>query len=257
MTEGSWADLAEAFAEGAYASAKGAVRTYVLHHQLLAHLPSPPARVLDVGGGAGHQAFPLARAGYPVTVLDPSESMLERAEARLAAEAPEVAARVRLLLARGEDAEAATGGERFDVVCCHGVLMYQPDPEPLLSALCGRLAAGGLLSLMALNVRTLAVRPALERRWADVLAAFGATGEKGLLGLDTRADSVEDLSERLTVYRVFPLTWYGVWLFSDWLDLADAEETEIQALAEVELLAAATDPYRQLSRVFHLLGRRG
>ena len=40
---------------------------------------------------------------------------------------------------------------------------------------------------MALNARTLAVRPALERRWADALAAFDATGEVGVLGTDTRA----------------------------------------------------------------------
>jgi len=63
-----WAALAGEFVEGAYATVKGQVRTYVLHHQLLDHLPSPPATVLDVGGGAGHQSFPLARAGYEVTL---------------------------------------------------------------------------------------------------------------------------------------------------------------------------------------------
>jgi S-adenosylmethionine-dependent methyltransferase len=64
-----WAGLADQFVDEAYASVKGLVRTYVLHQQLLAHLPSPPAPVLDVGGGAGHQSFPLAQAGYDVTLL--------------------------------------------------------------------------------------------------------------------------------------------------------------------------------------------
>lgn len=63
--------LADPFVDGAYATVKGQVRTYVLHQQLLEHLPPPPAPVLDVGGGAGHQSFPLAQAGYGVTLLDP------------------------------------------------------------------------------------------------------------------------------------------------------------------------------------------
>ena len=51
----TWADLADQFADDAYASVKGQVRTYVMHQQLLEHLPAPPAPVLDIGGGAGHQ----------------------------------------------------------------------------------------------------------------------------------------------------------------------------------------------------------
>ncbi|MGH8988473.1 MAG: hypothetical protein ACRDXC_07745 [Acidimicrobiales bacterium] len=53
-----------------------------------------------------------------------------------------------------------------------------------------------------------------------------------------------------------PSTWYGVWLFADWLDVDDAQDEEVRALAQVELRAARTDPYRQLSRVFDLVGRR-
>lgn len=83
MSEDTWAAVADDFADGAYASVKGRVRTHVLHRQLLEHLPAPPASVLDVGGGAGHQSFPLARAGYDVTLLDPSAAMLAKARQRL------------------------------------------------------------------------------------------------------------------------------------------------------------------------------
>ena len=81
--EDIWAGLADQFVDGAYASVKGFVRTYVLHNQLLEHLPPAPARVLDVGGGAGHQSFPLAKAGYEVTLLDPSAAMLDRAQSAM------------------------------------------------------------------------------------------------------------------------------------------------------------------------------
>ncbi|MEU9740389.1 methyltransferase domain-containing protein [Micromonospora chersina] len=256
MPSDAWAALANPFVEGAYASVKGQVRTYVLHAQLLRHLPEPPASVLDVGGGAAHQSLLLARLGYDVTVLDPSPAMLAEAEQRLRDEPADVRRRVRLVEAPGEQAETATGGQRFDAVLCHGVLMYVERPEPLVSALCRCTAPGGVVSVMALNARTLAVRPALDRRWADALAAFDATGEVGVLGVDTRGDTVEGLSLLLRRAGVEPEDWYGVWLFSDWLDLP-SDGTDVAAVAAVELEASVRDPYRQLSRVFHLVGRAG
>jgi S-adenosylmethionine-dependent methyltransferase len=63
MSTDAWEPLAGQFVDEAYASVKGQVRTYVLHHHLMDHLPKPPAAILDVGGGAGHQSLPLARGG--------------------------------------------------------------------------------------------------------------------------------------------------------------------------------------------------
>lgn len=255
MTEDAWAPLADPFVDGAYATVKGRVRTYVLHQQLLRHLPPAPAAVVDVGGGAAHQSLPLARLGYDVTVVDPSAAMLAKAEQRLQAEPAEVQARVRLVQADGESAYDALGGRTFPVVLCHGVLMYLPQPEPLVAALCRLAAPGGVVSVMALNADTLAVRPALDGRWADALAAFDATQEVGVLGTPTRGDTVDGLTLLLQRQGVDALGWYGVWLFSDWLDLP-VETTDVEAVAAVELQAAQRDPYRQLSRVFHLVGRR-
>ena len=138
----TWADLADLFADEAYASAKGLVRTYVLHQQLLEHLPGPPAAALDVGGGAGHQSFPLARAGYEVTLLDSSPAMLDKAQERLRQLPAEVQRQVTFLQADGEYAAEAVNGRRFDAVLCHGVLGYLEDPEPMVNQLC-RCAAPG------------------------------------------------------------------------------------------------------------------
>ncbi len=79
--------------------------------------------------------------------------------------------------------------------------------------------------------------------------------------MPTRADTVEHLSEILRSRGVEPLRWYGVWLFSDWLDFGGAatmlaEPGQLAAMAAVELEASRRDPYRQLSRTFHLLGRK-
>ncbi|REE71458.1 methyltransferase family protein [Rhodococcus wratislaviensis] len=238
------------------------MRTYVLHQQLLEHLPAPPASVLDVGGGAGHQSFPLAHAGYDVTLLDPSSAMLDKARQRLQQLPDEAQRRVTLVEADGENADEAVNGQRFAAVLCHGVLGYLERPEPLVEQLCRCTAAGGVVSIKAGNAKAMAVRPALERRWDDALASFDTRGEVGVLGVPTRADTVEELSELLRSRGVEPLRWYGVWLFVDWLDFSGAEldpsdSKQVAAAAAVELEASRRDPYRQLSRVFHLVGRKG
>jgi S-adenosylmethionine-dependent methyltransferase len=261
VSDDVWAGLVSRFADEAYASVKGYVRTYVMHQQLMEHLPAPPATVLDVGGGAGHQSFPLAELGYDVTLLDSSPAMLDKARERLARLSEEARQRVRFVPADGENADEAVHGRRFDAVLCHGVLGYLEQPEPMVDQLCRCAAAGGVVSIMTGNAKAGAVRPALERRWDDALASFDARTEVGVLGVQGRADTVEEIGEFLRRGSVDPQRWYGVWLFVDWLEFGgttlDPTDTEqVAATAAVELEASRRDPYRHLSRVFHIVGRK-
>jgi S-adenosylmethionine-dependent methyltransferase len=218
--------------------------------------------VLDVGGGAGHQSFPLAQDGYEVTLLDSSQPMLDKARQRLERLPGDVKRRVTLLEADGADADEAVNGRRFAAVLCHGVLGYLEQPEPLVSQLCSCAAAGGVVSIMTANAKAMAVQPALERRWEDALAAFDSRSGIGVLGVQGRADTVEELSALIQSQGVEPVRWYGVWLFVDWLEFSGVEldpgdSKQVAATAAVELEASRRDPYRQLSRVFHLVGRKG
>ncbi|KHK97968.1 SAM-dependent methyltransferase [Microbacterium mangrovi] len=260
--EDTWAEdsLADRFL-GAYDTAKGFVRTAVMHRQLIEHLPAAPARILDVGGGAGTQSFPLAAAGYDVTLLDSSPAMLARARENLASLPEDASARVTLVESDGRDAAASVGGRPFDAVLCHGVLGYLDDPEPLVAQLCRCANPGGIVSIMTGNARTQAVRPALEQRWDDALAAFDEPAGIGVLGVRGRADTVEELGAMLRTYGVQPVDWYGVWLFADWLEFGGtrvdvSDRGALRAMAEVEYEAARRDPYRAMSRVFHLIGRK-
>jgi SAM-dependent methyltransferase len=220
------------------------------------HLPAPPAAVVDVGGGAGHQALPLARDGYQVTVVDSSTAMLDRAAQPLAQEPETVQARLTLVEAAGEDAPTALGGRRFAGVLCHGVLMYLDDPVPLVAALAQLADDGGVVSIVAKNQRSLAVRPALDGRWAEALSAFDSERQVNGLDVDTRADTVEELSELLADNGVEAVAWYGVRLFTDgWTPDRPSIHSEDDVLA-VEREASHRDPYRQLSRLFHLVGIR-
>jgi 2-polyprenyl-3-methyl-5-hydroxy-6-metoxy-1,4-benzoquinol methylase len=255
VPEDVWAPLVQRFAHH-YESLFGQVRLYVLREQLRWHVARPPAAVVDVGGGAGHQAIPLAREGYDVTLLDPSAEMLDHARARLEAEDREVTGRVRLVEADGERAVEVLAGQGFDAVLCHGVLPYLDDPAPVVSALVGLARRGGVVSVVAKNARTLAMRAAMDRDWEDVLAAFDATREVNRLGLDTRAETPEELSFLFADHGVTTVAWYGVRLFTEgWGRDCSAAGVEDSVFA-AELEASRRDPYRQLSRLFHLVGTK-
>jgi ubiquinone/menaquinone biosynthesis C-methylase UbiE len=118
-----------------YLSIDGTLRAVVRHtlvaRQLSAHLPQPPARIADIGGGASHQAIPLAREGYEVTLLDPSRAMLREARGIIESEEEDTRRRVRLVEGAGERASEILGGFPFDAVLCHGLLPYLEDPYPL------------------------------------------------------------------------------------------------------------------------------
>jgi SAM-dependent methyltransferase len=263
VSDDPWAStsLANLFVDEAYASVKGYVRTYVLHRQLLEHLPKPPAKLLDVGGGAGNQSFPLAQVGYDVTILDPSSAMLDKARQRLDLLPTEAQQRLTLLQGNGENAYEAVAGQRFAGVLCHGVLGYLDNPEPLIAELCRCAEPGGIVSIMTGNAHAMAIQPALERRWADALASFDVRTGIGVLGVRGRADTVEEVSDAIAHHGVDPVRWYGTWLFVDWLEfggttLDPTNTKEIEAIAAVELEASRRDPYRQVSRAFHLIGRK-
>lgn len=256
MPDDPWSSLADRFVDGHYGSLRGRVRTHVVHEHLRAHLPPAPLRVVDIGGGAGHQSIPLARDGCDVTIVDPSPAMLARARQQLAVEDEVVAARVHLVEAAGEQAPRVLAGEQFDAVLCHGVVMYLDDPAPLVGALCTLAAPGATVSIVAKNVEALAVRPALTGDWAGALAAFDTDRQVNGLGVDTRADRIEDLSALLAAGGVDAVAWYGVRLFTDgWTPEPFSTDDEALVLA-VELEGSRRDPYRRLSRLFHLVGRR-
>ena len=261
MTEDAWALLADRFADGAYATVKGRVRTYVMHRHLLEHLPPALASIVDVGGGAGNQSFPLAELGYSVTLVDSSAAMLDKARSRWAGLSPEVRERITLLEADGDATPDVLGGAVFDAVLCHGVIGYAPDPRPLVAALCTLARPGGLISIMTGNPEAAAVRPALERRWDDALAAFESRAEIGVLGVPTWGFTAAEITGMLAAHGVQVRNRYGVWLFTDWLDFAGVEldptdTDELQRIAAAELEASRREPYPSISRVYHLLAMR-
>ncbi|MBM9436334.1 class I SAM-dependent methyltransferase [Actinacidiphila bryophytorum] len=237
-----------------------------LDEQLAEHFPPAGGahavrrlRVLDIGPGQGTQALRLARAGHLVTGLEADPAMLAALRSAVAAEPADVRARFVALQGDGRETGRHFGPACFDVVLCHGVLMYVPDPEPMLAALSRVLAPGGLLSLVVRNGDALAMRPGLLGDWGGALQAFGSAGYVNRLGLATRADRLAPLTQTLTGICAPLHAWYGVRVFTDAAPdhaVAPGDPATLAALLDAEEAAGRTDPYRGVAALLHVCGLR-
>ena len=154
-----------------------------LDEQIVGRFPvGQRLRILDVGMGQGTQALRLARAGHRVTGWSPTRDA-RAARTRWPAEPDGIQERVRLMEGDGRETGVHFLPGSFDVVLCHGVLMYVADPDPLLGGLARMLAPGGLLSLLVRNAEALAMRPGLAGDWAGAIAAFDSLAYTNRLGL--------------------------------------------------------------------------
>ncbi|MEU8395548.1 methyltransferase domain-containing protein [Nonomuraea sp. NPDC048892] len=224
------------------------VRQDLVTRQLAEHLPATPCRVLDVGSGQGTQALRMAARGHHVTALDASRELLGLLEAGI-----QPGMRVRTVHAEAERLGELFEPGGFDAVLCHGVLMYFDDPDPLIAALARRLAPGGLLSLLVRNGDALAMRPGLMRDWAGALRAFEGTGYRNRLGVDARADRLDELTERLGAQGLEVRQWYGVRVFSDAVPKDEPVPDDVYDLLAAEEKAGRTDPYRRVAALTHLI----
>ncbi|MFD3502209.1 methyltransferase domain-containing protein [Streptomyces sp. NPDC058676] len=214
-------------------------------------------RVLDVGMGQGTQALRLARAGHQVTGVEQDSTMISAAREALAAEPEGIRERVRLVQSDGRDTGVHFLPGSFDVVLCHGVLMYVEEPDPLLAGLARMLAQGGLLSLLVRNADALAMRPGLSGDWGGALAAFDTTAYTNRLGLDVRADRLATLTATLAGIGAPLQAWYGVRVFTDTATDGAEMPDDVETLLTVEERAGRTDPYRGVAALLHLCGVRG
>jgi S-adenosylmethionine-dependent methyltransferase len=237
-------------------SLRQVVRQELVARQLAAHIAdAPPRRILDVGCGQGTQLLRLARRGHQVTGLDSSSTLLADLERALLAEDPALHQRVRLVHADAEGLLDQFAPASFDVVLCHGVLMYFADPDLLLDALAALVTPGGLVSLLVRNGDALAMRPGLLGDWAAVTAAFEGGAYLNRLGVQARADRLEDLTARLAARRLAMLTWYGVRVFTDGAadDAPTPDPDELSMALACEERAGWTDPYRRVAALLHII----
>ena len=232
-------------------------RTAVVWRVLTAELGRHGTRsltVIDVGGGTGGFAVPLAEAGHHVTVVDPNPDALAALTRR--AHDAGVAGRVRAVQGDGDRLAGLVPAGGADLVLCHSLLEVVDDPDGVLRAVAAALRPGGAASVLVAN-RVAAVLGRAVTGHLDTAAAL-------LAGPDGRAGPHDTLRRRFDVATVAALLtaaglaleeWHGVRVLAD-LVPAPAADRDPAALLDLELSLSARPPYRDIAAQLHLLARR-
>jgi S-adenosylmethionine-dependent methyltransferase len=230
----------------------------------------PGLNIVDVGGGTGGFAVPLALGGHHVTVVDSSPDAL----AALTRRADEAGVGSRVQAVQGDADALADLVEpgSADLVLCHSVLEFVDSPADVAAALAATLrpgtrpsestaadgaAAGGALSVVVASrvaaVLARAMAGQLDTATALLTGAEGAAGDRDTLRRRFDVDSASSLLTKagLTIDQV-----HGVRVVADLVSGAVAER-EHDALVAFELAVAALSPYRDMATQLHLLARRG
>lgn len=230
----------------------GVVATQV--HRLVASALSTGGRcrVLDVGGGSGVWAVPLAVAGAQVTVVDASPDAL----ASLARRAREAGVSDRVSGVQG-DADLlgdVVGDTCADVVLAHGVLEVVEDVHGALVALASTLAPGGALSVVVAGRSAAVLHRALAGRLEDARHVLvDPDGRVGAGDVVLRRFDVAGLESALVGAGLVVQLVQGDGVVADLVPSALMETAPGSAatLAELERLASAAPPLRELASRLH------
>ncbi|MGW1023744.1 class I SAM-dependent methyltransferase [Streptomyces sp. NPDC002577] len=207
------------------------------------HLPEPPARLLDVGGGTGVHAEWLARDGYTVELIDPVPLHVEQAD------------RLPGVSARHGDARALPADDgAYDVVLLLGPLYHLTERADRVRALAEArrtVRPGGLVAAATINryaglhdvLRQERYFDPLQRARTDAHATDGrhaAGGEDALFTTAYFADPA-DVPGEFTDAGLTPVGQYGLegaaWLMGgveEWLDDEDRREAVLAAARHIE-----------------------
>jgi len=213
-----------------------------------------PLAVVDVGGGTGGFAVPLAHAGHRVTVVDASPDALA-ALTRRALEAG-VADRITAVQGDADGLTALIGAGEADLVLCHSVLEVVDDPPRVAVALAESLRPGGAVSVLVAGRAGAVLARAVGGHIDAALALLAEpSGGGGPHDRVLRRYDVSEATALLTGTGLRVEQVHGVRAMSD-LVPGGVAESEHATLLELELLAAALPPYRDIATQLHLLARK-
>jgi SAM-dependent methyltransferase len=240
-------------------SSHSAARTIVIWEVLRREVDRATAtrsqlRVVDIGGGTGGFAVPLAQAGHDITVVDPSPDALAALNRR-AAEAG-VAERIRGVQGDADSLVDLVGAGESDLVLCHSVLEIVDSPVQVAAAIATTLRPGGAASVLVANRVAALLASAIAGhgdRAAALLAdpdGWAGPGDTLRRRFDTDSASAVLAKVGLVVEQV-----HGVRVVTD-LVAGGVLERDQDALAALEMSTAGLSPYRDIASQLHLLARR-
>lgn len=208
-------------------------------------------RVLDVGGGDGMDALPLAGGGHHVTIVDPSEAWLSEARRRASVAGVEVATAIGGL-------DDLPPGE-WDLVLCHFVLRYRPAGAGDIGALASRVRPGGRLSIMDVNPAGRVLRALLNGGPAAATAELHAErAAVETFETDARKLEVDDVRCESEAAGVGVVGLYGNRIVNDLLvdNTAKRDPVFFESLLALELELCDREPFNRIGFAWQLMLER-
>ncbi|MFC4943475.1 class I SAM-dependent methyltransferase [Pseudonocardia sp. GCM10023141] len=236
-----------------------------VHRAVAAELAGAQARragrapqVLDVGGGSGAWAVPLARLGCAVTVVDTSPNALAALQRR----AREAGVHDLVTSVQGDVdalADVAPAGGA-DLVLGHGLLEVVDDVAAAVTALTRATRPGGAVSVLVAGRYAAVLARTLGGRLAEARALLtdpdGRFGPDDALRRRLGAGELRKLLEAGGALTVELLQADGV--LEGWVPGAvrDSGPAAATAVAELESMAAAEPALLDVAARLHALARR-
>ncbi len=225
--------------------------------RLRATRPGSAPRVLDVGGGSGAWAVPLARLGCAVTVVDASPNALAALQRRTR----ESGVHDLVTPVQGDVdalAEVARPGAA-DLVLGHGLLEVVDDPARAVAALSGAAAPGAAVSVLVAGRHAAVLSRTLAGRLVEARVLL--TDPDGRFGPD------DALRRRLDAATLAALleggglqveVLQGDGVLEGWVPGAvrDGGPAATRAVVELEELAGQVTALREVAARLHGLARR-
>jgi S-adenosylmethionine-dependent methyltransferase len=234
-------------------SARTAAVWAVLRRELQRHA-GRQLTVLDVGGGTGGFAVPMAEAGHVVTVVDASPDALA-ALTRRAAEAG-MADRIHAVQGDGDALAGLVEPESVDLILCHAVLEVVDDPTEVVAAIATALRPGGAVSLLVAGRAAAILGRAINGHLGAAAALL--TDPEGHAGPRDTLRRRYDVATAAALLGAAGLTveeTHGVRVLADLVPAA-VVEADPQAMLDLELALAAQPPFRDIASQLHLFARR-
>jgi S-adenosylmethionine-dependent methyltransferase len=210
---------------------------------------------LDLGGGTGGLAVPLAALGHRVTVVDSSPDALAALDRRAA----ESGVEGQLVARQGDADDLQVPDSSFDLVLCHGLLEHVDDPARTLAAIARALRPGGRFSLVVAQ-RSAAVV-------ATALAGHLARAQCLLDDPDGRWGEPDPLARRFDRAQVIGLVQaaglavddiHGLRVLGDLVpgQLLESDPSARARLLDLDGRLAAQSDYVGLAASLHVLAHR-
>lgn len=214
--------------------------------------------MLDVGGGSGTWAVPLAIAGCPVTVVDTSPNALATLARR--ADEAEVTGLITPVNGDVDTLAEVAPADGSDLVLGHGLLEVVDDPGRVLTALACAAAPGGAVSVLTVGRYGAFVGRVATGRLAEARALLtdpdGRTGPDDPLLRRFDAGRLRELAAASGRLEVEALQGDGT--LEAWLP-GPGQESEPAGREERDELDALASTVPELGEVaprLHLLARR-